>query len=73
MATNNQTGVETCMRQLYGDPVVSAGYPHWLYRSTNVGVTIMAQTQLNPIHIIVTRAGAIHDERLPIGDKQTER
>lgn len=69
MATNYQTGVEACMRQLYGEPVVSTGFPRLLYRSTNVGVTISAQTQLDPIHIIVTRAGVIHDERLPIGDK----
>jgi hypothetical protein len=73
MATNCQGGVETCMRQLYGEPVVSAGYPQWLYRSTNVGVTISAQTQLNPIHIIVTKAGVLHDEQLPIGDKQSGR
>ena len=64
--------VEACMRQLYGEPLVSAGYPHWLYRSKNAGVTISAQTQLDPIHIIVTREGIIHDERLPIG-KESNR
>ena len=69
LGTNYQTGVETCLRQLYGNPVISSGYPHWLYRSTNVGVTISALTQDNPIHIIATKAGVIHDDRLPIGDK----
>src|SRR5260221_12616961 len=63
-----RAGVEACLRQLYGEPRVSAaGYPHWLYRSASAGVTISAQTQLNPIHIVVTRAGVIHDERLPLG------
>jgi hypothetical protein len=70
MATNYQTGVEACLRQLYGEPIVSTGYPHWLYRSTDLGVTISALTHLNPIHIIVTKAGVIHDERLPIGGMQ---
>jgi len=69
MPTNYQVGVEICFRQLYGEPVMSDGYPHLLYRSTNVGVTISAQTKLDPIHIIVTKAGIIHDERLPIGGK----
>src|SRR6185369_4868598 len=57
MPTNYQSGVEMCMRQLFGEPIVSAGYPHLLYRSKDVGVTISALTQLDPIHIIVTRAG----------------
>jgi hypothetical protein len=60
-------GVEECLRQLYGEPLVSAGYPHWVYRSADAGVTIIAETQLDPIHIIITRLGVIHDERLPIG------
>ena len=73
MPTNYQSRVEMCMRQLFGEPIVSAGYPHLLYRAKDVGVTITAQTQLDPIHIIVTRAGVLYDERLPIGDKKTEQ
>lgn len=73
MPTNYQSGVEMCMRQLFGEPIVSAGYPHLLYRAKDVGVTISGQTQLDPIHIIVTRAGVLYDERLPIGDKKTEQ
>ena len=72
MPTNYQSGVEACMRRLFGEPVMSAGYPHLLYRSKDVGVTISAQTQLDPIHIIVTRAGVLHDERLPLGKQKTE-
>ena len=67
MATNHRAGVESSLRETFGEPIVSAGYPHLLYRSGNVGVTVAAQTQLDPMHIIITRAGVLQDQRLPIG------
>lgn len=71
MPTNHRAGVESSLREIFGEPIVSPGYPHLLFRSTNVGVTVAAQTQLNPMHIIITRAGVIHDQRLPVGNGRT--
>jgi len=67
MATNHRAGVESSLREVFGAPIVSTGYPHLLYRSGNVGVTVAAQTHLDPMQIIVTKAGVIQDQRLPIG------
>lgn len=67
LSRDKETEFVRCLTQTYGSPVLSDGYPHLLYRSGAVGATITANTREDPMHIIVLRAGALHDERLPMG------
>lgn len=67
LSRDRQAELIQCFTQAFGAPVMSDGYPRLLYRSQDIGATILAQTHLDPMHIICIRAGVLHDERLPIG------